>query len=812
MTVTTGSPRPRGFRTVRGRMLFWILAVVTPIYAGALYMSYQATAQRLEAGAERDADDLAARLAAGLDAVIRPIEGGVRTVAYQLEEVDPPPSQFPQRIRGILAAWPDVYGSTIAVEVNDKDANARPFAPYFYRRGNEIAYSDLALDSYGYRNLPWYRLAADSGEPVWSLPYFDAGGGDIWMVTYSVPFFRKQPQARRVIAGVVTADLDLEWVNGTAAGVSLGPVGMGWLLSPPGSRSFVAPIGATVERVGQFDAALNQEAIRDFGERMLARQVTFERLPRTLVPRDAYLAVRNLETLDWRLMLVIPRSELLAEARTLLNRQLALGGIGLLVLVGAISLVAAGIARPVHALAESVSRAREEDVDFQLPAVSRQDEVGVLTEALRRLRDSLQRHIQLRAESLAEQARLEHELEIAASIQQSMLPRRDSAASLPESARVAAALLPAKQVGGDLYDYFELRDGNILFAIGDVSDKGIPAALFMARLSALLRVLGAAGEMPDRLLAGVNARLVEGNDAAMFVTLGCGVLNVHTGKIRYASAGHDAPLLRTLEGNVIPLTAENGPAIGIDAAVDYGLTEGFMAPGDTLVLFTDGVTEAEASDGSLFGVERLTGLLEDSSDGAPAALVRRIVDTVATHASGFHASDDLTVLAVSLHPPGISAHSDGEGAHWVIVPELSPAGIGHTQQWLHAILAARDIDPGRIGDVELIAEELLTNIVRAADARDGEVHVSIACSLTPGEIVLTVRDDAPEFDPLARESPNLDADIADREIGGLGILLVKRLAESCRYSRVDGYNVLEIRLGRGTDSNGGRSHDAQDHG
>jgi hypothetical protein len=110
-------------------MLFWILAVVMPIYAGALYMSYQATAQRLEGGAERDADDLAARLAAGLDAVIRPIEGGVRTVAYQLEEVSPPTSQFPQRIRGILAAWPDVYGSTIAVEVNDKDARGRPFAP-----------------------------------------------------------------------------------------------------------------------------------------------------------------------------------------------------------------------------------------------------------------------------------------------------------------------------------------------------------------------------------------------------------------------------------------------------------------------------------------------------------------------------------------------------------------------------------------------------------------------------------------------------------------------------------------------------------
>jgi sigma-B regulation protein RsbU (phosphoserine phosphatase) len=332
----------------------------------------------------------------------------------------------------------------------------------------------------------------------------------------------------------------------------------------------------------------------------------------------------------------------------------------------------------------------------------------------------------------------------------------------------------------------------------------------MARLSALLRVLGTAGEMPDRLLAGINARLVDGNDAAMFVTLGCGVLNVNTGRVRYASAGHDAPLLRTLEGAVVPLTAEPGPAIGIDAAVDYQLSEGFIAPGDTLVLFTDGVTEAEASDGSLFGVERLTTLLRDAPDGHPAALVQRIVDTVATHASGFHASDDLTVMAVTLSPPGITARREADGADWLIVPGMSSTGIRQAQHWLHAILAARDIDTGRIGEVELIAEELLTNIVRTAATHDGDVHVSIACALTPGDIVLTVRDDAAAFDPLARESPDLDAEIAAREIGGLGILLVRRLADSCRYSRVDGWNVLEIRLNRVPDSKGGRSHDAQD--
>jgi len=794
--IVNRSLRIAAFRTVRGRLLFWILAVTIPIYAGATYLSSRSTADRLEADAERDASDLAARLAAGLDAVIRPIEGGIRTVAHQLEEVDPPPEQYPERIRGILGAWPEVYGSTIAVEVDGERANARPFAPYLYRRANRIAFADLARESYAYRDLPWYRRAADAGTPVWSLPYFDAGGGDTWMVTYSVPFFRALADDRRVIAGVVTADLELNWVKNAAADVPLGAIGLGWLSSPPASKSFVAPIGDTAHRLDRFDRSIDQDAIRKFGEDMLARHVTFARLPRTVSSEPAYLAVRDLETLGWRLMLLIPRADLYADSRALLYRQLWLGALGLLALIAAISIVAAGIARPVHALAEAVEGARDGNLDFQLPEKPRRDEIGVLTDALRQLRQSLQMHIQLRAESLAEQARLEHELQIAASIQQSMLPTGEAVAALPAAALVGAALLPARQVGGDLYDYFALRDDNVLFAIGDVSDKGIPAALFMARLCGLLRVLGAAGELPDRLLAGINARLVDGNDACMFVTVGCGLLNVRTGQVRYASAGHEPPLLLEHEGIVKPWDAQNGPAIGIDAAVDYELREGFLAPGDTLVLFTDGVTEAAAEDGSLFGIERLGALLHEASDEAPDRLVQRVVDTVAAHASGFHATDDLTIMAVSWRPADVILHRGTPG--WTITPDVSHAGIRRTQQRLRGILAARGIAQARINDVELIAEELLANIVREAESRP--IRVSVDCALTPDEIVLTIRDDGREFNPLAFQCASIDVDIADRQIGGLGIPIVRHLAGACRYAHDNAANVVEIRLSRTPDS------------
>ena len=388
-------------------MLFWVLAVTVPIYAAALYMSYHATAQRLEAGAARDADELAARLAAGVDIVIRPLEGGIRTVAYQLEEVNPPPAEYPLRIRGILDAWPEVYGSTIAAEVRAAEPASRAFAPYYFRRDGGIAYSDLALESYGYSRLPWYRRAADAKQPVWSAPYFDAGGGETWMITYSVPFFQRSAAGVRELAGVLTADLSLDWVRDAAARIRLPPFTAGWLASPPGQQDFVTPIGASEAR--------RVQAIRAAAEDLLARGKTFE------VVRQGgdswYLAVRNLETLQWRLMLVMPRSKLLGEARVVLRRQLLLGAAGLLLLATAVSLVAAGISRPIHRLAEAVGGPAGGDLEFPLPVNTRRDETGVLTAALRRLRDSLKQHVQLRAESIAAQSRLEHELQIAASIQ-----------------------------------------------------------------------------------------------------------------------------------------------------------------------------------------------------------------------------------------------------------------------------------------------------------------------------------------------------------------------------------------------------------
>lgn len=789
-------PLFQAFHTVRGRMLFWILAVVVPIYAFSVWSSYDSVAKRLQADAVRDADELAERLVAGLDAVVAPIEGAIHTLAFQLEQTDPPRARYAGQIRGLLSAWPDLYGSTIALEANG--VQDQPFAPYLYRRDGAIASADLAAASYAYRKQPWYRNAADSGKAIWSAPYFDRGGGETWMVTYSVPFYRRAPDGSRALAGVMTADLDMNGVRGKAADVALGPVGMAWLSAAAGAEEFAVPIGDSDARLARLHGSLQVQAARREATAMLARGQGFGLLPGNISTNPTYVAARSLGTLGWKLTLLIPRHELLAQARQQLRRQLMLGGIGTVALLFAVSLVAAGIARPIHELAAAVGTvdpSGEATLRFHLPASPRQDEVGVLTEALRRLRDSLQQHVQLRAASLAAESRLQQELDVSAQIQQSMLPHGAAILQLPPSLEIAARLIPARRVGGDLYDFFALPDGQLLFAVADVSDKGIPAALFMARLSALLRVLGMAGGSPDHLLAEINNRLSEGNDACMFATAGIGVLSPQTGAFTYASAGHDAPLLRLLEGEVHLLHGESGAAMGIDAGAQYPLQHGRLAPGDTLLLFTDGLTEAASAGGTLFGTGRIAAVLREAQASQPFELVAKLVDDVDGDATDFLATDDLTIMALRYVPPGVVTRVAADGAGWLIVVEPTAAGLKRAQLHLRGILAARGIAGELCHDVELVAEEWLSNVLKAeCNARLQRVEMDLL--LAPATIRLAFRDDGAAFNPLDAADPDLEVTLGDRPIGGLGLHLVRQTAQICNYTRSDGCNLLTVQFAR----------------
>ncbi len=379
----------------------------------------------------------------------------------------------------------------------------------------------------------------------------------------------------------------------------------------------------------------------------------------------------------------------------------------------------------------------------------------------------------LRAAAEERVRRIGAELELAKTIQTSSLPNEP-----PENPvfRLSASMTPAREVGGDFYDHFRLDETRIAFLVADVSGKGITAALYMMTAKGLLKNRILADRDPAAALAAANAELCRNNPANMFLTAWVGVLDVHTGRVEYANAGHNPPLVRRADGSVEWLRGKSGPMLAVFGNATYRPRTLMLAPGDTLFLYTDGVTEAMDAKGELFGEERLEETLHAAPDGEPASISRVVRAAVAAFAAGAPAADDLTVLAVQqLEPPHRVSRSF----------PATREGLAASSDFLDEVLA--DANPALASALHIMLDEIASNVVSYSGATTFEVDASIA----GGTIArLSISDDGKPYDPLAHADPDTTLSAADRPIGGLGIFIVKKMADFVFYHREGNRNVL----------------------
>lgn len=254
------------------------------------------------------------------------------------------------------------------------------------------------------------------------------------------------------------------------------------------------------------------------------------------------------------------------------------------------------------------------------------------------------------ASEITQKRMLHQEMETAAEIQRSFLPKRLDLGAYVGRCDIHAEMVPAKQVGGDFYDYFLVGKRKLAFAVGDVSGKGVPAAMFMSLSRTVLKTIATAGGEPGDVLARMNALLVEENTEAMFVTLFFGLLDLETGMLSYSSGGHEEVFIQPHDGPLEQLE-HLGPAIGLFEGAKFGSGSRQLASGDAVILATDGVTEAFNPAEEVFGFDRLTALLQEGSSAGAEAMVRRIFAAVDQFADGAQRSDDTTCLAVRLLAP-----------------------------------------------------------------------------------------------------------------------------------------------------------------
>ena len=385
----------------------------------------------------------------------------------------------------------------------------------------------------------------------------------------------------------------------------------------------------------------------------------------------------------------------------------------------------------------------------------------------------------------AEKERIANELSIASRIQQAMLPK---AAPLPEHGNVelSAALTPAREVGGDFYD-FVVRDEKLFFCIGDVSGKGVPAALVMAMAISAFRMMSEHESAPERIIAQINNSMARDNDYNMFITLFIGVLDLKTGKLLYSNAGHKPPMI---DNQPLPVTP-NLP-VGILPEFDFALQETTIKKGSTLFLYTDGLTEAENETHEQFGLERMQAIIDSAvqEEVSPEVFIDRMTEAVHDFVGETEQSDDLTMLALRYQSKQ-DCTADIELQHHLTLP-CDVAQTTRLGEWIEGICETASLSASATMQINLAIEEAVVNVMKYAypDSSNGEVQID--ASIDHEWLKFIITDAGRPFDPTTSDDVDTSLSAEERNIGGLGIHLMRKMMDSINYERIDGRNVLTM--------------------
>ena len=403
----------------------------------------------------------------------------------------------------------------------------------------------------------------------------------------------------------------------------------------------------------------------------------------------------------------------------------------------------------------------------------------------------------LRAKAYQDAVRelLESELRVAREIQRGLVPRNFAALG-GVAAECFACLEPARAVGGDLYDVFRIDDRHLCLVVGDVSGKGIPAALFMVMTITLIRSLARLSGRPDEILARVNDALAADNPSSMFVTLFCAVLDVETGRLTCASGGHLSPMLVRPGGEARSIVASEGTLVGVQPGLAFPATDVQLAPDDLLVAFTDGVTEAMSPDGALFGEGRLRALLGGLGNISAAAAVNAVLTGVRAFAESAEQADDIAILALRYAGPG---GRPAAAADLVLDLRATFEEVVRAATAVRELCEARGVPREPTDDLILGLDEMLANIVTYGYPGNPAGAIAVRVAITGEALRLDISDRAPAFNPLEAAAPDLDAPLDTRPVGGLGVHLARSVMDTMEYAREDGENRLRLvrRLRRG---------------
>ena len=628
------------------RLSIYVFSFTLIVFATIMALFYNYNHEKVTSYAIERTHGLLSNIATEISSQLMSVETTINQSTWVLERNINLPDSLHLIIESVVKNNPLIVKSGIAFTPNYYKEKGKYFMPYasLDNKTNHVTYQVLGSQNYDYPCMDWYLIPKMQKQAYWSEPYYDDGGGNIIMSTYSKPLYDNRGE----LFAVFIASISLTQFTDTISLLKPYPSSYTYLISRNGSFLTHADRDKIMNKTIFSEAfATENHSQEQIGREMLAGHTGTIRFDNQ--GNDSYAFYTTIPQIGWSVCTVCPSRIILQELDSTSRKIIYTFLVGILILLLIVYSIIRRLVRPLEKFSESAREIATGRFDVTLPLVRSNDEIKDLYDSLVYMQKSLSTYVNELKETTASKERIESELSIAREIQMGMLPKIFPPYPDRNDVDLHAILHPAKEVGGDLYDFY--MDGNHLyFLIGDVSGKGVPASLFMAITRSLFRTLSQHVLSPAKIVTEMNNSISDNNESNMFVTLIVGILDLETGILKLCNAGHNPPILIYPDGQVSYLEFKTQIFVGVVEDFKYSDEEVVLEKESKLFLYTDGVTEAENINKELYGEEKLLEMLSDNASSDVRTTVNVVVDSIASHVKEAEASDDLTILLIQYEP------------------------------------------------------------------------------------------------------------------------------------------------------------------
>ena len=768
------------------RVSLWVVMFAAIIFIAALGFLYYQARDAVRQEAVSRATQILDKTSLRVDSILNRVEVASNMTRWLVERHPGKADSMFVYSRGILENNPDFYNCSIAFEPYYFTDKGRYFSAYTKHVGDSIRTIQGGSDNYQYFFVDWYLMPKLLDRPCWTEPYMDldvATNTSEMVTSYCQALTDKEGQ----MIGVINTSLSLNWLSQTISAIKPYPHSYSIMIGRGGTY-FVHPDTTKITRQTIFTQTLEHPdtALTALGYAMQHGEEGMKRM--NIEGKDSYVFYKPLGKTGCSMAIVCPESDIFSGLDRLSHAIIAIVTIGLLLMLYFIIRIITNELQPLRQLAEEAETIASGQFDAELPDFQRTDEIGQLSQSFGNMQQSLVKYIEELKTTTAEKASIESDLRIANNIQMGMLPTKFPSSADRDDVQLYASLTPAKEVGGDLFDFY-FRDEKLFFCIGDVSGKGVPASLFMAVTRSAFRTVSAHESMPDRIVTTMNKTIADMNKNHMFVTLFVGVLDLPTGRLRYCNAGHDAPLL--IGAGVGELPCDNNVPVGFRPKWKFSLQEIHIFKGTTIFLFTDGLTEAMDANRTQFQMERINdvasrALANQQQD--PHQFIAQMTEAVHQFVGDAEQSDDLTMMAIQY----IRQESNIQMQKSIVLSN-DMKEVPRLNAFVDEVCETVGFTPNVSVQIKVAVEEAVANVIKYAYPSGTQGDVTIEAASNDERLKFTIIDSGKPFDPTVLPEVDVTLPAKERKIGGLGIHLMRQNMDSINYERIDNLNVLTLR-------------------